>query len=186
MTFPVYAKPCTPLRAAHDSGRRRASWIRQVVIHSAEATSARGVAQFFATTAQASTQLAVDDRTCYRCVPDLVIPWGAPGVNRSGLHVELCGFARWTRDEWLTHDKLLRRAAFKCGSWAWTYRIPMRWLSVPQVRGGTPGFLTHHDASQAFHTPGGHVDPGAGFPRDVFLGYVREYRALIEAERGKR
>ena len=44
-------------------------------------------------------------------MPDLVIPWGAPGVNASGLRVEHCGFARWTRETWLEHDEILLSAA---------------------------------------------------------------------------
>lgn len=179
-------KPCTPLRAKHDSGPRRASWIRHIVIHSAEATSAKGVAQFFHTTAQASTQLAVDDKTCYRCVPDLTIPWGAPGVNRSGLHVELCGFARWTAGEWLTHGALLDRAAFKCAVWAWTYRIPRRWLTVAQLKAGVRGFCTHADASKAFPPNAGHHDPGVNFPKDEYMRLVRKHYAAIASERGNR
>lgn len=180
MSYP----PCIPLRAAHDSGRRQASSIRQVVIHSTEGGTAKSVAQFFHTTAQASTQLVVDDRTCYRCVPDLVIPWGAPGVNATGLHVELCGFARWDAAEWLKHEAMLKRAAFKCAVWAWTYDIPRRWLSAPQVSVGGYGFLRHMDASAAF-TPGGHTDPGTGFDRSHFMQLVDAAHAEIVAERSR-
>lgn len=177
--------PCIPLRAAHDSGRRKASAIRQVVIHSTEGGTAKSVAEFFHSTAQASTQLVVDGATCYRCVPDLVIPWGAPGVNSTGLHVELCGFARWTEAEWLVHDAMLKRAAFKCAVWVWTYNLPMRWLTVAQVKAGARGFLRHVDASRAFGTPGGHTDPGEGFPRPHFMQLVTEAYAEIAAERAR-
>src|SRR3972149_4306473 len=90
-----YRERCKFRRAVHDSGPRKASSIRLVVLHSAEGTTAAGVASFFAGSAQASTQLAVDDRECWRMLPDLVIPWGAPGANSDGLHVEICGFAKW-------------------------------------------------------------------------------------------
>lgn len=177
------ATPCTVRRARHDSGPRRPSWIRHVVIHSTEGGTAKSVAAFFATTAQASTQLVVDDRDCYRCVPDLVIPWGAPGVNRSGLHIEHCGFARWPRAEWLLHRPMLERSAYRAARWCWTFRIPRRWLTLAELRAGRAGFCTHLDASRAFPPNAGHHDPGPGFPRDLYLELVgRFYRELV-AER---
>src|SRR5262245_38671998 len=116
-------------RAANDSGRRTARSIRLVVIHSAETAdsfggdmSAEGVATYFSNPkTRASTQLAVDRDSCVRMLPDLVVPWGAAGANHDGLHVEICGFARWTRAEWLQRESMLRRAAWKTAKWCWQY-----------------------------------------------------------------
>jgi hypothetical protein len=180
---PLWAVPCKRRRAKHDSGPRKAARIRHVVVHSTEGGTAASVAAFFATTARASTQLVADEVECYRCVPDLVIPWGAPGVNTTGLHVEHCGFARWTRDEWLAHDATLRRSAAKAAFWCWTFGIPRRWLTVAELRAGRAGFCRHVDASRAFRARDPHTDPGPGFPRDVYLAYVREYYAEIRVER---
>lgn len=105
---PIKAR-CHIRWAKHDSGPRKASQIKWIVLHSTEGGTAESVAAFFAGGAQASTQLVVDDNECYRMVRDLVIPWGAPGANTNGLHIEQCGFARWTRDEWLAHRPMLRR-----------------------------------------------------------------------------
>jgi hypothetical protein len=174
--------PCKQRRALHDSGPRRAADIRYIVIHSTEGGTAKSVAAFFATSAQASTQLVIDERECYRCLPDLVIPWGAPGANTHGLHAEHCGFARWTKAEWLEHEATLERSAYKTARWCRQYRIPRRWLTVEQLRGGVRGFCTHADASRAFRTPGGHTDPGAGFPKPYYMGLVRKhYAALVRA-----
>jgi len=171
--------PCKQLRAAHDSGPRRAGDIRIIVLHSTEGGSARSVAEFFHTTAQASTHLVVDDIECYRCVPDLYVPWGAPGANRRGLHVEHCGYAAWTRDEWLGHYATIERSAAKCAKWAYHYRIPRRFLTVEQLAGGSRGFCTHADASAAFPPNDGHHDPGPNFPKDAFMRLVRQfYRQL--------
>jgi hypothetical protein len=124
----------------------------------------------------------VDERECYRCLPDLVIPWGAPGANRHGLHVEHCGFARWTEAEWRAHHATLERSAYKAARWAYHYRIPRRWLTVAQLRGGVRGFCTHADASQAFPPNDGHHDPGAGFPKPLYMGLVRKhYAELVRA-----
>ena len=110
-----------------------------------------------------------------------VIPWGAPGVNTSGLHVEHCGLARWTREAWLEHDEMLLRSAAKAALWCWTFGIPRRWLTVAQLREGKAGLCRHADASCAFPTRDPHTDPGAGFPSDVYLGHVREQYADIRA-----
>lgn len=159
------------------------SAIRHIVVHSTEGGTAASVAEFFATTARASTQLVVDELECYRCVPDLVIPWGAPGVNTTGLHIEHCGFARWTRTAWLAHDATLRRSAAKAALWCWRYDIPRRWLTVAQLRAGKPGFCRHSDAARAFPPDDPHSDPGPGFPRDEYLDYVETYYAEILSAR---
>jgi hypothetical protein len=179
---PLWAVRCKRRRARRDSGPRKASSIRHVVVHSTEGGTAASVAAYFATTARASTQLVVDEVECYRCVPDLVIPWGAPGVNATGLHVELCGFARWTRETWLAHDATLHRSAAKAALWCWTFGIPRRWLTVDELRAGKSGLCRHSDASRAFPTRDPHSDPGPGFPRDVYLDYVRAYHAEIRAD----
>ena len=182
-TTPLWAVRCRRRRAKHDSGRRKPSAIHHVVVHSTEGGTAASVAAFFATTARASTQLVVDDLECYRCVPDLVVPWGAPGVNTTGLHVEHCGFARWTREIWLAHDPTLRRSAAKAARWCWTFGIPRRWLTVSELRAGKSGFCRHSDASRAFPTDDPHSDPGPGFPRDLYLDYVDAYYHEIRSAR---
>lgn len=179
-------RPCKPKRAKHDSGPRQAAWIRHVVIHSTEGGTAASVAAFFATTAQASTHLVIDERDCYRCVPDLVIPWGAPGVNRSGLHIEHCGFARWSRAEWLRHRPTLERSAAKAALWCWTYKIPRRWVTPAELKAGRAGLCTHADATTAFPPNGGHHDPGVGFPRDLYLELVQGYYRELTASRAER
>lgn len=197
MSAPAFG-PCTQgPRAAHDSGPRRAADIIHAVIHSAEAaddfgadTTAEGVARFFADgrdPTRASTQLAVDRDSCVRMLPDLAIPWGAPGVNSSGVHVELCGFASWTREEWLkaSRAKMLDRAAFKVAMWCFHYKIPRRWVGPTALKNGSAGLTTHKDASDAF-TPGGHHDPGPGFPKDIFLELVKKhYTAISTPKKGK-
>jgi N-acetylmuramoyl-L-alanine amidase len=180
-------------RAAHDSGPRNAQQIRLVVIHSAESadsvgadTSAEGVAIYFARpSTPASAQLAVDRDSCVRMLPDLVIPWAARGANHDGLHVEICGYARWTRGEWLNPDTMLRRAAFRVAKWCWLYGISARWLSDRQLANGTARGLTTHAQVNLVFKRGDHTDPGPNFPKGVFLKWVRGYIAEIDAERSR-
>lgn len=168
------------MRAKHNSGPRKAKSIRLVVIHSAEGSTALGVANFFATSAQASTQLAVDDHGCFRMLGDLTIPWGAPGANLDGLHVEICGFAHWDEAEWLRHAAMLERTAYKVAKWCWRYAIPVRWLSDKQLANGTAhGLTTHAQVSRVFKKSD-HTDPGPNFPRRHFLRLVDTYLAEIE------
>lgn len=180
-------------RAAHDSGPRRADWIQYAVIHTAEAAdesgedrTAEGVAAFFARpTTQASTQLAVDRDSVVRMLPDLVIPWGASGGNRHGVHVEICGRAAWTRQKWMTRPlrPMLELAAEQVAAWCYAYRLPARWVSVPALRAGTArGLTTHVDVNAAFKQ-GTHWDPGPGFPRDLFLQLVQRHLATIRKGR---
>jgi hypothetical protein len=184
----IYSKACEqgPWAANH-SGPRRASSLRLIVIHSAEGTSARGVASWFARpSTQASTHLAVDNVRCVRMLKDLQIPWGATGANSDGLHVELCGYAKWSKEEWLAKDRLLRRAAYKTAMWCWQYDLPARWLTVAQIKDGeSKGFCTHVDVNKAFGK-GSHWDPGPGFPKAAFMAHVRAYLKEITAERARR
>ena len=180
-----YRERCKFRRAVHDSGPRKASSIRLVVLHSAEGTTAAGVASFFAGSAQASTQLAVDDRECWRMLPDLVVPWGAPGANSDGLHVEICGFAKWERADWRGHEPMLRRSAYKVAKWCWQYGIPARYLSDKQLANGTArGIVTHVQVSKVFKKST-HWDPGPGFPKDLFLIWVQNYLAEIKSKRDR-
>lgn len=189
-----YSAPCTVgPRAANDSGSRTAKSIRLVVIHSAEAadslggdTSAEGVANYFSRpSTQASTHLAVDRDSCVRMLPDLVIPWGAPGANSDGLHVEICGYAKWSKAEWLERETILRRAAWKAAKWCWQYNIAARWLSDKQLANGTSrGLTTHVQVTRVFKR-GTHWDPGPEFPRATFIKWVNEYLLQIKVAREK-
>lgn len=176
---------CEIKRARHDLGPRKARSIRLVVIHSAESTSAAGVANFFAGSAEASTQLAADDKECWRMLPDLVIPWGAPGANSDGLHIEICGYAKWDTHQWRGHDPMLRRSAYKVAKWCWLYDIPVRWLSDRQLGNGTARGLTQHRQVSRVFKKSDHTDPGPNFPDDYFLRLVKEYLEEISAARDR-
>lgn len=109
-------------------------------------------------------------------VKDSHIPWGAKGANHNGWHIEMCGYARWSREEWLEQDAMLRNGAWRCALRAKWYKIPLRWVSPKGLKAGLHGFTTHVDVNRAFRK-GDHWDPGPGFPKDVFMRYVREYTA---------
>ena len=161
--------------ALHHGGYRPMVDVRLIVIHSAEGGSADGVAAWFADPrSTGSTHLAIDDKEVIRTLPDEVFPFGAPGVNREGLHVEMVGFAKWSRAEWLAHPRELERAAIAIRSWSDHYGIPLVFLDAAAIAKGAPrGVTTHHEATIAFSNGKGHWDPGPGFPMDVLIEKAR-------------
>lgn len=175
-----WKRPCSrEFIAFHSSGARPSSWIKHIVVHSAEALSARGVARFFSEPgAGGSANLVTDDKECFRTLNDHAIPWGAPGANESGWHIELCGRASWTREEWLRHRPMLKAAAYKCALRAKQYEIPLRWIGPLRLRLGWKGFVTHNTVSKAFKRST-HWDPGPGFPQDLFMDYVKAAHAKL-------
>jgi N-acetylmuramoyl-L-alanine amidase len=161
--------------AAHNSGRRRLSAIRLLVVHCTQGSTARGAAAWFANPrSQGSAHLCVDGAECYRTLAPSVIPWAAAGCNGSGWHLELAGFAEWSRAQWLAHRSTLNRGAFKIAWHADAFGIPLRLLTPAQVRAGAQGLITHKIASSVYG--GSHWDPGPNFPMDVFLKAARHYR----------
>lgn len=159
--------------AAHHGGKRSMSKVRLIVLHSTEGSTAKGAASWFANPASAgSTQLVVDDRECYRTLPDDVVPYGAPGANEDGLHIEMAGFAKWTRAQWLEHEDTVRRAAALAADWSATYGIPLVYVDAAGLRAGKSGVTTHWQVTKGLNGGKGHVDPGPNFPLDVFMRYA--------------
>lgn len=166
------------ISAVHQGGARTASQIKWIVVHDTEGNTAEGAARWFADPAsKGSTQLVVDDTSCYRTLDDLVVPWGASGANQQGLHIEQAGFASWTRDEWLSHDLTIERCAFHVADWCRTYSIPAVLLSASDMVAGSPGIATHATVSAAFHKST-HTDPGPNYPMDELLSRVRAYLGI--------
>ena len=162
--------------ASRDSGTRDPKKIKWIVVHDTEGGSAKSVAlMFHRGDAKASTHLVVDEKECFRMLDNKDIPWGAPGANTDGFHIEHVGFASWTRAEWLAHDTTLRRGAYKAAIHMNAWGIPARWVTKWGLKLGRKGLTTHYDVTQAFSGGQGHTDPGPNFPKDVYLMYVKEY-----------
>jgi len=164
----------TAFRAVHDSGARQAADIGWIVIHSTEGDTAQGAAAWFANPKSGgSANLVVDGAECFRTVPDLVVPWAAPPLNKRGFHIEIAGHSSWTREQWLAHRAALKRAAYKAADRAVRYRVPVRKVGRLGLLAGRKGITGHVYVSQAWHQSD-HTDPGPNFPWDVFMEYVKE------------
>lgn len=170
--------------------RARRHRIAYVVEHDAEVFSsawddktAELVGRWFKNEAsRGSAHIAADTDSCQRLLRDDRAPAGAPPLNDSGLHIEREGRASWTRERWLKPGIRLglRRTAWVASRWSRHYRIPIRWLTVPQLKtaGPTPrrpmGFVSHNDVRLAFGQTT-HWDFGPGFPKDYYLRLVAWY-----------
>jgi hypothetical protein len=173
--LPVSANCSTKFHATHDSGLRAASAILYVCLHCTQGDTALGAASWFQDRrSKGSAQLCVDAGSCYRTLSDLEVPWAAPMANTDGWHIELAGYAEWTRAQWLAHHGTIYRAAYKVEFHAKKYGVPLRYLTDAQLRAGNvKGIITHAQVTRVFG--GTHTDPGERFPLDVFLQTARSF-----------
>lgn len=182
MHDPIATACHTIYHAYHVSGTRKVSTIKHIVMHSTEGGgSAKDVAHYFTSPQSGgSTQLVVDDDACYRCLTNEEIPWGAPGTNEDGFHIEQVGYARWTAHEWEQHSNMLHRAAYKAALHCKLFKIPAVFVDAAGLAAGKKGITVHSEVSK-WHPAGneGHHDPGPGWPRDLFIALVKHYLTTL-------
>lgn len=184
VTEPISGECNTAFHAYHNSGRRPLTVIDLVVIHATQGGTSRSVASYFKTAnSGGSAQLVVDDYSCYRCLDNDEIPWGAPGANYNGFHIEQCGWSSWLASMWSkTHRKTLMRCAFKAALHCRKFGIKPRFLDAATLRRGVrDGITTHAECSKAFG--GDHTDPGTGWPRVLFMSLVRGYYLSLKVRK---
>jgi peptidoglycan hydrolase-like protein with peptidoglycan-binding domain len=148
-----------------------------IVLHCMEApeaaTQAECCAMFFATLGP-SAHYCVDSDSVVQCVPDHYVAYHAPGANHAGLGIELAGYARQSRAEWLDPfgTRMLWLAAQLTARKCTERDLPVRFLPASKLLGPRPrGITTHREVSLAFKRST-HTDPGPGFPIDLFLDQV--------------
>ena len=121
-----------------------------------------------------SCHYVVDADSATQCVPDDSVAWhcGSKG-NLRGLGIEICGFAKQPRAEWLddTSKATLSIAARLTYDLCKRYNLPMQLLDAEHLRTGESGITTHAAVSAAWKESS-HTDPGASFPLDAFMRAV--------------
>ena len=144
--------------------------------------TARNVATYFSHTPnQASSHITVDPREIIGCTSYDTGAYGTStrGINR-GIHYEICAWAEWSREQWLSVDygvPMLDRLARLIARDTLRYKIPVRRLTPLQLREGvTGGIVDHYDTNVAWRGGRGHTDIGKGFPWDIFMNLVTSYR----------
>jgi hypothetical protein len=172
---PISAPARSHREAYHRSGSRAPDAIKWIILHDTEGGTAASIADYFTQPSSGgSAHLVADDAETFRCLPDSAIPWGAPPCNTNGLHIEFCGFARWSATDWSHHQAMLHRGAYQVAAWCKKYGIPAMTLSPAQLKAGVSGISTHAAVSAAWHETD-HTDPGKGFPLETFLELVKGY-----------
>lgn len=168
---------------AYKSSARGTRPVRLLAVHTAEGTrTARALAAFFARDdVQASSHVGIDPDETLQYVPYERAAWTLRSGNPISDNAELCGFARWTRAQWLTDtpvDKVTspRRMLRRCSAWiaarCKARGIDVRKLTVVQLAKGEWGVIAHDDWTKAM-SDGTHWDPGPGFPWDVVIADAR-------------
>ena len=143
-----------------------------IVVHDMESDNLPGVENFFRNSSPdaVGAHLGIDGtvRT------PKVVQWAdldqvvfhAIGANRQSVGIELCGFAAQSRAKWI-----LRRG--QRIALAETLARLCHYYGLGLPTHGT-NVLGHGDVSKKFNVPGGHTDPGPGFPWDAVIKLARK------------
>jgi hypothetical protein len=121
-----------------------------------------------------SAHYVVDPEAIVQCVREQDEAHGARGANRQGIHIEHCGRADQTPEQWrdAASTAELERSARLVADICRRYEIPVCWLTADQLLAGERGITGHGDCAVAW--PGDrHTDPGPHFPRERYLEMVR-------------
>lgn len=148
-----------------------------VVLHTAEGARTRqDLAKFFDNNPNASSHVGIDAGGIVDMIPRDRAAWTLGSGNPLSINGEMCGFAKWTREQWLSTDtvdgcvnprQIIRSAA------AWVRRecdaigIPKVVLNIADCGAGKAGVIDHNTFNKAYRA-GSHWDVGSGFPWDVF------------------
>lgn len=150
--------------------------VRLVVVHTAEgARTVESLGAYFAkSSVQASSHVGIDDNRVEQYVSYDRAAWTCRSANPISDQVELCGFASWSRDQWLKeHPKMVGLAAAWIRERCLARGIPIVKLTPAQLAAGQPGVIGHVDWTTGMRE-GSHTDPGPGFPWDVVMSMANQ------------
>lgn len=165
--------------------------VRVIVIHDMEyderSDAAERVANYFANTDRnASAHYCVDNDSIVQCVWDSDVAWAAPGCNHDGIQIELTGYARQSREEWLDEfgKQMLDRAADLTAQLILKFHLNPKHLTNDELRAGHSGVVGHNQVSEVYKKSS-HWDPGPNFPWDYFMELVNKYVRHYENDEPK-
>jgi N-acetyl-anhydromuramyl-L-alanine amidase AmpD len=157
--------------------------VRLIVVHDMEAPetthTAEDIARYFRDMPDnrpVSAHLCIDADSIVQCVHDRDVAYAAPGANHDGIHLELAGYGRQTRQQWLDTygQSLLGLAGNAAAQYCLKYGAPVQHLTDAQLKQGLRGIVGHDQVSRVYHKSD-HTDPGPNFPWDVFMSRVSQY-----------
>jgi hypothetical protein len=153
---------------------RGGSPVRLIVIHTAEgARTIEELGNFFAKTSSGvSSHTGADDKK--NVIGEYVKrgnkAWTQANANPFSVSIELCAFAKWTREEWMKHPNMLENCAAWIREEAAYYDLPIVALTDSQAQGSGKGVCQHENLGSM---GGGHWDCGSGFPMDHVLDLAK-------------
>jgi len=164
------------------SSSRNGARIIWVCLHTAEGSRRRSDLYHFFDTVRSGSSHGGADGTGLDdgWVPDDQAAWTLLNGNPRSLNLEMCGFARWSRAQWLSEGtvdgvvnprQMIRNAAEwvrrKCDK----HGIPRQHIGSAGVAAGRPGVIMHWDYTVGA-SDGDHTDIGGNFPWDVLFADV--------------
>lgn len=168
-------KPLTgPFLQATNYTRGRSADVDLLVLHTAEgARTVESLGNWFSGSVRASSNGGVDDDGYATYVTYNNTPWTNPPVNSRSDTLEICGFAAWSRAEWLQHRGLLEKTSQWLAWRAAVRGIPLRRLTWEQTRAGVRGVVDHWTVNLAYGKSN-HTDIGPHFPWDIVMARAQE------------
>lgn len=175
---------------AYKSSPRGSRPVSLAGVHSAEgARTARSLASYFyRPDIAASAHACIDANETLLIVPYDRAAWTMRSGNPISDNVELCGFARWSREQWLSTGSvdgcanprgMLDRLAAWLSDRIRARGLNVKRLAVVELQRGHWGVIAHDDWTKAFKD-GSHWDPGPGFPWDYVMGRVSGANVNVE------
>ena len=149
--------------------------VNLLVIHTAQgATDEVNLGRYFAGTTSGSSHAGIGQDGGYAGYVNYADTcWAAPPMNQEADHLEICGWAQWTRAQWLAHMVMLEAVAYWIAWRCTVRRIPVVRLTDAQLKAGMPGVVDHDSVSDVWHASD-HWDVGENFPWDVVMARAQQ------------
>lgn len=149
----------------------RARPIRLVVLHTAEAPCAIGVARNVALylarpDVGLSCHYSVGPDETVAQVPEEDTAWTAAGANADGVQIEQAGFAEFTAEQWsegLAELMVRTQTAPLVAAICQRHGLPPVWLTAADLLAGRAGITDHATVNEAYGR-GDHWDCGPNYP----------------------
>lgn len=165
---------------------RNGARVRLVVLHSTEgALDVDSLGAYFQTgTNQASYHGAMDNNRFETYVPYQYASWSILSGNHISDNAAFCGFAAWSRSEWLARPHMLDLGAAWLAERCVARGLPIRRLSVQDTLAAVRdpnhpgGVIMHRDYTLATGD-GTHTDCGDNLPWDVIIPRAQQLAGVV-------
>lgn len=158
-----------------------------IALHTAEGSrNKEDLYAFFNRGQHASSHVGIDGRGVADWVDRSRSAWTLLNGNPISVNAEICGFAKWTRAQWLSTGtvdgcynprQIVRNVAWWVLRESRALGIPLEYIGTGGVRSRRSGIIMHWDYSKGTGN-GDHWDIGREFPFDVMFQDIRELQGV--------